>query len=154
MWKYLPYTIVILIFCTALQGWAYAHDQSTPEPTANSVDPGMNERVIRIPLRTGGYVRAILGSPVQPKATIIMFPGGTGDIGLGQDGRIQHADNFVMRTREVWNRQGYAVLIPDTVNHLPLRGLRSSAHYAHLVEDIIAFVRRQDSGPVFLFGTS
>ncbi|NHO34056.1 alpha/beta hydrolase [Acetobacter sp. LMG 1636] len=109
---------------------------------------------MNIPLNTGGSVRAVFGSPARPQATIIMFPGGTGDIGLGQDGRIRRGDNFVVRTREAWNRRGYAVLILDTVGHRNLRGQRSSAHYAHLVEDIIAFVHRQGSGPVFLLGTS
>lgn len=154
MLKDLPYTMVMLTFCTALPNVAYAHTQSAPEANASIVDPGMNERVMTIPLRAGGSVRAILSSPAQPEATIIMFPGGTGDIGLGQDGRIQHGDNFVVRTRGAWNRQGYAVLIPDTVDHLTLRGLRSSAHYAHLVKTLITFIHKQRSGPVLLLGTS
>ena len=155
MSEYRHCTMVVLAICCAfLSVVADASDRPAPGTTANIVDPDIDERVMTIPLRAVGSVRAIFSSPERPRATIIMFPGGTGDIGLGQDGRIRHADNFVVRTREVWNRHGYAVLIPDTVGHINLRGQRSSAYYAHLVEDIIVFVHWQDSGPVFLLGTS
>lgn len=147
-------TIIVLAACVLLPRVGFAGDRTAPGITGNIPDPGINERVMNIPLHAGGSVRAIFSSPERPLATIIMFPGGTGDIGLGQDGRIRHGDNFVVRTRGAWNRQGFAVLIPDTVGRLNLRGQRSSAYYAHLVEDIIAFLHRQDSRPVFLLGTS
>ncbi|KON63395.1 alpha/beta hydrolase family protein [Komagataeibacter europaeus] len=152
--NYLCCTIIVLAACVLLPCVGFAGDRTAPGMTGNIPDPNITERVMNIPLHAGGSVRAIFSSPERPLATIIMFPGGTGDIGLGQDGRIRHGDNFVVRTRGAWNRQGFAVLIPDTVGRLNLRGQRSSTHYAHLVEDIIAFVHRQDSGPVFLLGTS
>ncbi len=65
-----------------------------------------------------------------------------------------HGDNFVVRTRALWVRRGYAVLIPDTVNRSNLRGIRSSSEYAALVEDLVDVARRQAAGPVFLLGTS
>ncbi|MGY6771017.1 MULTISPECIES: alpha/beta hydrolase [Komagataeibacter] len=154
MSKYLHCTMIVVTACALLPIVAYASDHIAPGITANIVDPGINERVMNIPLNAGGSIRAVFGSPARPQATIIMFPGGIGDIGLGQDGRIRHGDNFVVRTRKAWNKRGYAVLIPDTVGHRNLRGQRSSARYAQLIEDIIAFVHRQDSGPVFLLGTS
>ncbi|GCD54326.1 alpha/beta hydrolase [Acetobacter pasteurianus] len=83
-----------------------------------------------------------------------MFPGGSGDIGLGKNGVIRHDHNFVVRTRRLWNRQGYAVIIPDTINHINLRGKRSSATYASLIQSIIAFAHEEATVPVFLFGTS
>lgn len=154
MRQYLHYTAVMLTFCILPQSVAYARNQSVPKAATKSVDPGMNERVMTIPLRAGGAVRATFSSPDRPRAILIMFPGGTGDIGLQQDGHIRHGNNFVVRTRGTWNRLGYAVLIPDTVNHLTLRGQRRSAQYARLVEDIIAFVHRENSAPIFLVGTS
>ncbi|GAB6968471.1 hypothetical protein JCM25156A_25090 [Komagataeibacter kakiaceti JCM 25156] len=154
MCEYLHYMMVTLTFLILLPVTAYGHDRPAPESTPASVDPGMNERVMNIPSGAGGSVRGIFCSPVRPRATLIMFPGGSGDIGLGQDGHIRHGDNFVVRTRGAWNRRGYAVLIPDTTGHVDLRGRRGSATYARLVGDMIAFVRRQGSGPVFLLGTS
>ena len=83
-----------------------------------------------------------------------MLPGGAGDIGLEKDGNLEHGHNFVVRTRGLWNRQGYAVFIPDTINHANLRGERSSPAYAHLVEALVTFAHEQGTGPVFLLGTS
>lgn len=82
------------------------------------------------------------------------FPAGAGDIGLQRDGHIAHAENFVIRTRDLWNRHGYAVLIPDTPEGANLRGLRGTPSYAQLVEGLIALAHQQTTGPVFLLGTS
>ncbi|QHC37268.1 alpha/beta hydrolase [Komagataeibacter xylinus] len=83
-----------------------------------------------------------------------MLPGGAGDLGLEADGRIRHGDNFVVRTRGLWNQRGYAVLIPDTHEHASLRGQRSSPAYARIVADLIAFAHQQGSQAVFVLGTS
>jgi hypothetical protein len=38
-------------------------------------------------------------------------------------------------------QRGYAVLIPDTIDHANLRGERSSAQYAAVIRELIEFVR-------------
>lgn len=83
-----------------------------------------------------------------------MLPGGAGDVGLERDGDIRHGDNFVVRTRALWNRKGYAVLVPDAIDRESLRGVRSSPAYARLVGDLVGFAHEQVAGPVFLLGTS
>lgn len=83
-----------------------------------------------------------------------MLPGGDGDIGLSPNGAISHGDNFVVRTRSLWLAQGYAVLIPDTVNHANLRGLRSTPQYANFVDQLIKLAHKEAAAPVFLLGTS
>jgi hypothetical protein len=83
-----------------------------------------------------------------------MLPGGSGDIGLTRGGDIRHDENFVVRTRRLWNARGYAVLIPDTINRSNLRGLRSSPEYARLVGTMISFAHDQVAAPVFVLGTS
>ncbi|PYD80506.1 alpha/beta hydrolase [Komagataeibacter sucrofermentans] len=83
-----------------------------------------------------------------------MLPGGAGDVGVEPDGSIRHGNNFVVRTRGLWNLRGYAVLIPDTRDHASLRGQRSSATYARVVADLVAFAHRQGSQAVFVLGTS
>ncbi|WP_252354035.1 alpha/beta hydrolase [Acetobacter sp. P5B1] len=154
MWKYL-YNAAAILFFSALSPIA-AHAQSHPAPgmPISSINSGMNERVVNIPLRDGGSVRALLCTPAHPRAILIMFPGGSGDIGLEQNGSIRHGNNFVVRTRGLWNQRHYAVLIPDTINHLNLRGHRSSASYARVIDDILTFVHKERTAPVFLFGTS
>jgi hypothetical protein len=113
-----------------------------------------DERVIDIPSPFGADQRVLFVAPSKPRAVIVMLPGGSGDIGLSNGGEIRHDDNFVVRTRTQWVAKGYAVVIPDTIDGLNLRGLRSSPRYARVVESLIEFAHDQVGAPVFLLGTS
>jgi hypothetical protein len=113
-----------------------------------------DERVIDLPLPGGDHQRVLIAIPPKPKASIVMLPGGAGDVGLTRDGDFRHDNNFVVRTRELWTAQGYAVLIPDTIDRDNLRGVRSSPQYARLVESLIGLAQDRVAVPVFLLGTS
>lgn len=112
------------------------------------------ERLFDLPLAAGANQRVLLVTPRNAVGTIIMLPGGAGEIGIRRDGDIQHDDNFVVRSRASWADLGYAVLIPDTIERRNLRGLRSSPEYAALIGDLVGFAHKQVDGPVFLLGTS
>lgn len=112
------------------------------------------ERTVDLPLGDGLGQRVLYDAPPHPRATLVMLPGGTGDIGIRRDGDLRHGDNFVVRTRANWVARGYAVLIPDTVDQANLRGMRSSAAYGRLVDTLAAYARDQAPAPVFLVGTS
>jgi pimeloyl-ACP methyl ester carboxylesterase len=114
----------------------------------------VGERVVDLPLRDGLDQRVVYDAPPHPRATLVMLPGGSGDIGVRRDGDLRHEDNFVVRTRADWVARGYAVLIPDTVDQANLRGMRSSAAYGQLVDGLAAYARDRASAPVFLVGTS
>ena len=116
--------------------------------------PSPADRVFELPLPDGSHQTVLLASPPHARGTIVMLPGGSGDVGLERDGDIKHGDNFVVRTRDLWNRRGYAVLIPDTIDHANLRGRRSSPAYAHVVDELVGFAHEHVAGPVFLLGTS
>jgi len=115
---------------------------------------GSGGETIDVPLGEGGHQRVLLSAPTHAHGMIVMLPGGAGDVGLERDGNIRHGENFVVRTRSVWNQRGYAVLIPDTVDGANLRGQRSSPSYARRVAGLIAFAHERVSGPVFPLGTS
>lgn len=112
------------------------------------------ENVFNLPLRDGSHQRVLYVAPMQPKATIVMLPGGAGDIGIKRNGDLRHDDNFVVRTRALWMQRGYAMLIPDSIDGDNLRGMRSSPAYATLVGDLVQFAHTKYAGPVFLLGTS
>lgn len=112
------------------------------------------EHILAVPLGRGVNQRFIFAAPRHARATIVMLPGGAGDLGLRERGDILHGENFVVRTRSLWTSQGYAVLIPDTVGHTNLRGDRSSIAYGEVVERLIAFSHMRNPGPVYLLGTS
>ena len=109
-------------------------------------------RVVDLPNVAGQ--RLLYLSPPHPRATVVMLPGGAGDVGIGPNGEIAHGNNFLVRSRALWVAKGFAVVIPDAVDHANLRGLRSKPRYADIVGAFVAFAHAQASGPVFLIGTS
>ena len=115
---------------------------------------GSKEEVVEMPLSDGQTQRVLYATPAHVRGTIVMLPGGEGNVGLEDGGDIRHGHNFVVRTRSLWKARGYAVLIPDTVDHANLRGHRSTPEYAQLVRDLVTFAHRQIDRPVFLLGTS
>lgn len=125
-------------------------------PAAASADTAQagDEQIVDLPLRGGGHQRVLMAAPARSRGTIVMFPGGDGDVGLRSDGDIRHDANFVVRTRGLWNARGYTVVIPDTADGANLRGLRSSPGYAALVRDLVEMAHARMAGPVFLMGTS
>lgn len=140
-----PFLTPCLILVSLLLSAPQFVDAQTLAPT---------ERVLNLPLPGGDHQRALYVSPPRPRATLVMLPGGAGDIGIVRDGDIAHGNNFVVRSRALWNAAGFAVLIPDTVDGQNLRGLRSSPQYAARVGDLVAAAHAQAPGPVFLLGTS
>lgn len=121
---------------------------------ARADDGGGSERIVDLTLTSGDRQRALYVAPPSPRATIVMLPGGAGDVGIKSDGDLRHDHNFVVRTRDLWVSRGYAVLIPDWIGRESLRGSRSSPEYAAVVGDLIHYAQAQSSAPVFLLGTS
>jgi hypothetical protein len=104
---------------------------------------------------TGGWQQRVLYlRPERSIGTIVMLPGGNGDIRIDEDGNLANDKNFVVRTRNLWLARGYALAIPDAANGLNLRGVRSSAEYAQVVQALVEFAHTEMAGPVFLLGTS
>ncbi len=113
-----------------------------------------SESLIEVLLPGGERQRALYDRPARPRATLVMLPGGTGDIGIERDGDLRHDKNFVVRTRDLWLAKGYAVLIPDTVDRLNLRGLRASPAYGAFVKQLVEVAYGKLERPVVLLGTS
>jgi hypothetical protein len=64
--------------------------------TSMTPDSAPGEKIVDLPLTGGGRQRVLYASPVRPTATIVMLPGGAGDLGLRRDGDVLHDDNFVV----------------------------------------------------------
>jgi hypothetical protein len=127
---------------------AQGHDRHPANPFR------VSEQLVELRLRQGETQKVLLVTPPHARAAIVMLPGGAGDVGLTGSADIRHSDNFVVRTRAMWARRGFTVLIPDTIGHANLRGIRSSPGYASVVNDLVKLAHRQVTGPVFLLGTS
>ncbi|WP_242501274.1 alpha/beta hydrolase [Komagataeibacter xylinus] len=153
--RHAPRLMIAMLTCLALPtAVARAHDRPRQATAAPGTDTGRTERIFNLPQQDGASVRVLFATPGKPRGMIIMLPGGAGDLGLEPDGRIRHGDNFVVRTRGLWNQRGYAVIIPDTREHASLRGQRGSSAYARVVTDLIAFAHKQGPQAVFVLGTS
>ena len=74
--------------------------------------------VVDLPV-AGGVERVLYLAPARPTAVLVMFTGGDGIVALGPDGRIGRPGNFLVRTRQQWVDQGFAVAISDAPSCSP-----------------------------------
>ncbi|WP_237476836.1 alpha/beta hydrolase [Lichenibacterium dinghuense] len=108
--------------------------------------------VLDVAVPGGGAERALLLRPADPRGTLVMLPGGDGEVGIAPDGTMEHADNVVIRTAPLWLARGWALLIPDAAGNL--RGSRASPDYGAAVAALVAEAERRVPGRVVVVGTS
>ena len=119
----------------------------------------VRERVVDIPTRPGVTQRFLYLSPENPKAAVILFPGGHGGLQISQDGSPRWgATNFVVRTRQEFADMGLSVVVIDAPSDRQsppfLGGFRQKAEHVEDVKAVIAWMRKQNNVPVWLVGTS
>jgi hypothetical protein len=145
--------IAVVSLVTALPSEPHAQTSKPRAPAGEA-----SEQIVDIRLSSGELQHVLILAPPHPRAAIVMLPGGSGDVGIERDGDIRHDNNFVVRSRGLWQARGYAVLIPDTIEHANLRGQRSAPRYAQVVTDLITYARSSLAPPavlpVFLLGAS
>ncbi len=111
--------------------------------------------VTELPLEDGGIQRVLYAAPANPRAALIMLPGGNGMVEFGNDGSIRRMrGNFLLRTLPLWQAQGFAVAVVTPPNGMSLLGHRHTAAYAATIGQAVDFVRSRAKVPVWLVGTS
>jgi len=120
---------------------------------------GVAQRVVDIPTRPGVTQRIVLLSPENPKAAVVLFPGGHGGLRISQDGRFNWGEgNFVVRTREMFATQGLLVAVVDAPSDRQsppyLGGFRQTPEHVADIKAVIAWLKQQSRVPVWLVGTS
>jgi hypothetical protein len=129
------------------------HHRHAAAESASSTGEGA--LVQDLPLANGGSQRVLyLPSTTRMRGVMVMFPGGTGEIGINKDREVKHGDNFVVRTHDSWQARGYGVVLVDALDHQSMRGARSSQAYADVTHKILAFARERANVPVWVLGTS
>jgi pimeloyl-ACP methyl ester carboxylesterase len=125
------------------------------EASDSAISPGQNASVENLPLANGGFQRVLyLPATGKMRGVMVMFPGGSGEIGIEKDAEIKHGDNFVVRTRALWQAKGFGVILVDALDHQSMRGVRSTEAYADVTRKILAFARERAGVPVWVLGTS
>ncbi len=90
-----------------------------------------------------------------PAAAVVMFPGGNGLIGIGDDGVIARPGNFLIRTRAQWLAQGFLFVAVDAARERAgLRGDRVGPANQRAIAEIVRVVRQRTTAPIWLVGTS
>jgi pimeloyl-ACP methyl ester carboxylesterase len=150
------YCVLALLTCTTQPAIAGSDRNLGQDASATiSVAESSEASVHDLPLDNGGVQRVLyLPSAGSTRGTIVMFPGGAGTLGIQNDGEIEHGDNFLVRTRELWRAKGYAVIIVDAIDDHSMRGLRSTPAYAEIATKVIDFARQLGNVPVWVMGTS
>lgn len=115
-------------------------------------------KVVTLKVRGDAHQRILILRPDgPPKASVVLYPGGSGNIKLKADGTIEAPGNFLVRSREHFAAEGFLVAVVDRPSDWA--GTNSERYRmtpAH-VEDAaaIAGVMRQEAPvPVWFVGTS
>ncbi|MFG1478899.1 alpha/beta hydrolase [Xanthobacter sp. V4C-4] len=133
-------------------GAAFA-EQAACAPASSRSIGGASAQVCTL-AGPGGAQRVFLIAPARPRAALVMFVGGTGQLGLSADGRFRHGANVLVRTRADWVARGFAVVIPDAPGPGSQRGRRSGAEFAGAGAAVLALARERFAVPLVVVGTS
>ena len=92
-----------------------------------------------------------------PAASLILFMGGRGALGLQRGAVSARNTNFLVRSRQRFAERGFLVAVPDVPSDRTSEALvrfRTSAEHATDVRALIATLRAEADVPVWLVGTS
>lgn len=108
-----------------------------------------------------GVTQRILWMPRDDAvASVILFPGGGGRIKITDDGDIKIGGNFLVRTRDDFVNQKLNVAVFDAPSdHYTKKGMktdffRASTEHAEDISAVIDYIKKQDTVPIWLVGTS
>jgi hypothetical protein len=120
----------------------------------------LRTEVVTVDVRPGVIMKYLeIRGDAAPKAAAILFAGGSGVLDLQPSGKIgtDLSLNFLIRSRELFPRQGLAVAALDVASDQRggLNGdIRLSVQHAEDVARVIAVLRKRFAAPVWLVGTS
>lgn len=116
-------------------------------------------RVVDVPTRPGVTQRMVVIRPDAAKAAVVLFAGGHGGLRIsGPQSFSWGANNFVVRTRELYVGHGLLAVVVDAPsdrqNPPHLGGFRQRPEHVADAKAVIAWLKQQANLPVWLVGTS
>jgi pimeloyl-ACP methyl ester carboxylesterase len=117
------------------------------------------QQMIEVPTRADVTQRFLYLAPENPKASIILFSGGQGDLQIAADGSFKSGGrNFLVRNRRLFAENGLAVAVVDAPSDRQtppfLGGFRQTAEHVADIKAVIGWLREKNNIPVWLVGTS
>jgi predicted alpha/beta-hydrolase family hydrolase len=121
---------------------------------SSDYDPKMKYQYVEVSRREGVKQKFLLIKPPKPWASVILFKGGNGHVGVTPHGYIQ-SGNFLVRNRNLFALQGLLVVVVDVPSDRnSLADFRHSQAHALDIKGVIAYLRELVDIPVWLIGTS
>lgn len=122
------------------------------------------EQLVTLDTRPGVQEKYILIEPEKPVASVILFAGGKGALGLssffGSPSIGWGKNNFLVRSRDLFAKAGLMVAVVDAPSDrqskkgMYVGGYRTSAEQLTDMDKVIADLRKRSDVPVWLVGTS
>jgi pimeloyl-ACP methyl ester carboxylesterase len=113
-------------------------------------------QVIDVPHANEAPTRTLLVAAQNPKALVLLFPGGGGVAGIFDNGSAKSRHTFV-RSINLWSQYGIdAVLVdsPYDLGDLRRGNLRGRQDHLSRVNEVIAFYKAKFQLPIWIFGHS
>ena len=115
----------------------------------------MHEGVVKLSVRDGASISFLRIDISKPVASVVLFAGYDGDLQIGDGGIQAPSRNFLVRTRSLFARNGFAVAVIDSpTDNKSLLDLRSEEWHAQDIAKVVDYMRQQHPVPVWLVGTS
>ncbi len=105
---------------------------------------------VDLPTRPGVTLPVYITAAPTPKASVILFPGGSGVI-------VQVRNNFLLRVAPQFVAQGMTVAVIDTPSDRPSgMGAQARATTEHVTDiaAVVAMLKARSPAPIWLIGTS
>lgn len=119
--------------------------------------PARADEVVDLPTRPGVQVRLLVLRPqADAQGVVVLLAGGAGHVGIFPNASLEHAGNFLVRSRQAFATDGLVAVVMDSPSDMPeLRGtFRDSAEHAADLGAVVAWAHRTFGKPVWLVGTS
>jgi pimeloyl-ACP methyl ester carboxylesterase len=117
-----------------------------------------SSELVSIQSPRGATQAFILIKPDRPVASVILFAGGHGALGLTSASSMKWgAGNFLVRSRDKFAAHGFLVAVVDAPSDKPdgMNGIyRMSGQHAGDISAVAAYLKKQFDVPVWLVGTS
>ncbi len=123
--------------------------------------PG-SAKIMTLKTREGVSQSFLLIENDNAVATVILFAGGHGNLGLTSSNEnlmSWGSNNFLLRSRELFVNQGFNVVVLDAPSDRKsadgmLYGFRTCFEHVADIDFVMAFLRRRSRNPIWLVGTS
>lgn len=117
---------------------------------------GVNAQVFDVAHAEEEPTRTLLIVAERPKALVLLYPGGGGQLNLRDDGQTKNRHTFV-RSIDQWAQYHIDAVLVDTpydLGNLKRGSFRGRQDHLQRVEEVISFYKARTKLPIWIFGHS